>query len=100
MEFRTRLTLLILLTLANQLLVNLARMVVGFLRFSNFGRCNKGRFLAPTLIDSLQSPLRASARSANRLAIHDYENGIRMGGGNHACRHPTAVCDGNLKLHF
>src|SRR5258708_34002144 len=99
MELRARLTSLIRPTFANQLLVNLARMVVGFLRLSHFGRCNKARFLAPTLIDSLERPLRASTRSANRLTIDDYENGIRMGGANHASRHPTAFRDANLNLN-
>ena len=56
---------ILLFALRDQLGINLAGVVVGFLGLRTFGIGNLGSLLRPALVDSGKTPLRALTRGAN-----------------------------------
>src|SRR5579871_2492597 len=85
-------------TFTNQLLVDLAGVVIGFSGFANLRGRDPGRFLRPALVHSLESPLCAATRRANRLAIDDHEYWIGMCRRNDPRSDPAAAADRHLEF--
>jgi len=74
-------------------------MVVSQFRVLHLVRLVGPLFLGPALINTLQTPFGAALGGANRLAIDDDKNRIRVRRRINPQRHPTAPLDLHVKRH-